>query len=270
MAIHPLAAVDPAAEVHEEAVVGPFCYVGANVRLAEGVELRNHATVYGRTTIGAGTVLFPGAVVGGDPQDRKFRGEDSEVVVGRNCRIHECATINKGTAGGGMRTVVGDDCLIMAYSHIAHDCHLGDQVVLGNNAQLAGHVRIGRKAVISGMAGVHHFVTIGDLSFVGAMSGVRCDVPPYIMVEGRPAEPRQVNIVGLRRDDWSDEDIRAVKDAFRSLFHDRNGRPLRDALIDVRGGPLSGHLPVLHLCSWLDDQLEHSVKGRLQEAFRVN
>ena len=163
MAVHPLAVVDPKATLADDAVVGPFCVVGPEVTLAAGVELTNHVTVTGKTTIGEQTRVFPGAVVGGDPQDLKFHGENSEVRIGARCRIHECATINKGTAGGGMITEIGDDVLIMAYAHVAHDCRLGDQVVLGNQSQLAGHVVIERRAVVSGMVGVHHFVTVARL-----------------------------------------------------------------------------------------------------------
>ncbi len=128
MAIHPLAVVDPEAEIHPEATVGPFCCIRGKVTIAAGAELRNHVTVYGRSTIGAGAILFPGAVVGSDPQDLKFRGEDSETVIGAHCRIHEMVTVSKGTASGGMRTVIGDHSLIMAYAHIAHDCELGEHV----------------------------------------------------------------------------------------------------------------------------------------------
>jgi len=268
MSIHPMAVVDPAAEVHEDATVGPFCVIGANVRLDAGVELRNHVTVYGRTTIGANTICFPGAVIGGDPQDLKFRGEDSEVEIGRDCRIHECATINKGTAGGGMKTAIGDDSLIMAYAHVAHDCRLAGGNVIGNNAQLAGHVVIGRKAIVSGMVGVHHFVTVGELAFVGAMSGVRFDVPPFVTVEGYPAEPRNLNLVGLRRDDWDDRDIKATREAFRVLYKQRNGTPVCQLLEKVRGSEHSGCDKVRQLCDWLEKHLELSVKGRVQEAAR--
>ena len=127
MAIHPMAVVETGAEIDPSATVGPFCMVGSGARIGADVELRSHVSVMGSTTIGAGTVVFPGAVIGGDPQDLKYRGEDSEVVIGSNCRIHECATVNKGTATGGMLTSLGDNVLVMAYAHVAHDCHVGDQ-----------------------------------------------------------------------------------------------------------------------------------------------
>ena len=270
MGIHSMAVVDPEAEIHPDAIVGPFCHVGPGVKLAAGVELRGHVTVYGPCTIGKGTICFPGAVIGGDPQDRKFRGEPSEVHIGEDCRIHECATINKGTAGGGMVTKLGDRVLIMAYAHLAHDCIVGSDVVIGNNSQLAGHVHIGDRAIISGMVGVHHFVSVGELSFVGGMSGVRFDVPPYCTVEGYPAEPRQVNVVGLRRAEWSDEDISATRAAFRALYRDRNGRPLIEALEEVKASDEWAHEPVQRLCEWIGTHLEQGVKGRVQESLRVN
>jgi UDP-N-acetylglucosamine acyltransferase len=268
MSIHPLAVVDPDAEIDADVTIGPFCVVKGKVRLEAGVELRNHATVYGRATIGAGTVLFPHCVVGSDPQDLKFRGEDSEVTIGKRCRIHEFVTISKGTATGGMKTVVGDDCLLMAGAHIAHDCRLAESIVVGNNAQLAGHITVARKAIISGMVGIHHFVTIGELAFVGAMSGVRTDVPPFVIVEGYPAEPRSVNVVGMRRDGHGDEAIRAAKDAFRALFHDR-AQPRTEAVARLRQtASAAPGSPLLRLCDWVSQQLDVSVKGRLQEAFR--
>lgn len=269
MPIHAMAVVDPEADVHPDAIIGPFCVVKGAVRLAAGVELRNHATVYGRASIGAGTIIFPGAVVGSDPQDLKFKGEDSEVVVGERCRIHECATISRGTASGGMKTVLGDDVLVMAYAHIAHDCLVGDRVVIGNNAQLAGHVKIGRKAVIGGMVGIHHFATIGDLTMVGSMCGVRFDVPPFVIAEGNPAEPRTINLIGMRRDGFSEADISQVKDAFRVLFHNRGGRTVAEAVAFVREtAPTDPAHPVQRLCTWMNEHLEYAIKGRMQEAFR--
>jgi len=267
MPIHPLAVVDPQAEIHPDAIIGPFCVITGAVRLEAGVELKNHATVCGRTTIGRGSVLYQSCVVGGDPQDLKFRGEDSEVIIGERCRIHEFATINKGTAGGGMKTVIGDDCLIMAYAHVAHDCQLAEQVILGNNAQLAGHVKVARKAIIGGMSGVHHFATIGELAFIVPMSGVRTDIPPYLLVEGLPAEPRNLNLVGLRRDGMSDPDIAMLKDAFRLLFHDRSGTPMVERIQRLRSQD-AACAPLHRLLHWLGEHIETSVKGRVQEATR--
>jgi UDP-N-acetylglucosamine acyltransferase len=168
-----------------------------------------------------------------------------------------------------MKTVIGDDCLIMAYAHIAHDCDLADHIVVGNNTQFAGHIKVGRKAVIGGMVGLHHFVTIGELTLVGSMSGVRFDLPPFVIAEGNPAEPRNVNQIGMRRDDFSEDDIQSVRDAFRVLYHGRKGRPLSQVVEEVRAGaPADERHPVRRLCAWLGDHLELSVKGRMQEATR--
>lgn len=271
MPIHPLAVVDPEAEIHADATVGPFCHIRGKVRLAAGVELISHASVYGRATIGAGTRLFPGAVVGSDPQDLKFKGEDSEVVIGERCCLHECVTVSKGTATGGMITTIGDDVLIMAYAHVAHDCHVGGGVVIANGAQLAGHCRIGRRAVIGGMVGMHHFVTVGDLAIVSAMCGVRFDVPPYVMAEGTPAEPRSVNVIGLRRDGWNEADIGDMREAFRDLYHDRGATPLREAVEEVRERfQAKAESPVLRLCDWIETHLDKSIKGRMQESNRTS
>jgi UDP-N-acetylglucosamine acyltransferase len=268
MPIHPLAVVDPAARVHPDAIVGPFCLVRGPAVLEAGVELVSHATVLGRTTLGEGTKVFPGAVVGGDPQDLKFRGEDSEVTIGRRCRIHECSTINKGTAGGGMKTVVGDDCLIMAYSHLGHDCILAERVIIGNAAQLAGHVHVGARAVINAMVGVHQFASVGELAYVGAMDGIKFDLPPFMICEGNPAEPRTVNQIGMRRAGYPEEQIRATREAYRILFHDKT-RPRAEALDELRDSvPEEGDTPVHRLVRWMERHLDQSVKGRVLEAER--
>jgi UDP-N-acetylglucosamine acyltransferase len=269
MPIHPLAVVDPLAHVHPDATIGPFCVIQGPAVIAAGVELRSHACVYGRTTIGERTVLFPGAVVGGDPQDLKFKGEDSQVLVGSDCRIHEYVTINKGTAGGGMQTVIGNHVLLMAYVHIAHDCIIGDRVVISNNAQLAGHVKVGSRSIISGMVGVHHYATFGELSFVGAFSGVRYDIPPFMVADGNPAEPRKINDVGLIRAGFPDDEVRALKDAFRALYRDKS-LPLSQAVANFKSHvPDKPTHPVARLVAWIEEHLGSSVRGRVLEATRT-
>ena len=267
MPIHALAVVDPAADVHPAAEVGPFCHVRGPVRLAAGVILHGHVSVFGRTTIGAGTQCFPGAVVGGDPQDLKFKGEDSETRIGQRCRIHEGVTINKGTAGGGMVTSIGDDCLLMAYCHIAHDCRLGDRVVIGNATQLAGHIVIGDRAIIGGMTGAHHFVSVGETSIVSAMCGIRYDLPPFVMAEGNPAEPRNINLIGMRRAGYSEAHIDRLREIFRVLYHDKT-KPRSLAVVEARALVGQGSDPCHRLVSWLEDYLARSVKGRIQESER--
>ncbi len=268
MAIHPTAVVDPKAEIHPSVTVGPFCVIHAGVTLAEDVVLHNNVTIFGKSRIGPGTKIYPFAVVGSDPQDLKFKGEDSEVIIGAHNKIHEYVTISKGTAGGGMKTEIGDNCLIMAYAHIAHDCILNNGIVIGNAVQLAGHVRIGRKAIVSGMAGIHHFVSIGELAFVAAMSAVKKDVPPYTMMEGNPAEVRSLNVVGLRRDGWADDVLDATKEAFRIMYHNKDGKALSESVETVSAMDIAKLEPVSRLCDWLRNMLDGSIKGRLQESAR--
>ncbi|MEK7415877.1 MAG: acyl-ACP--UDP-N-acetylglucosamine O-acyltransferase [Planctomycetota bacterium] len=272
MPIHPLAVVDPQADVHPDATVGPFCLVRGKVRLDAGVELRSHVCVYGRATIGSGTIVFPGAVIGSDPQDLKFKGEDSEVIIGERCLIHEYVTVSKGTATGIMRTTIGNDVLVMAYSHIAHDCQVSDSVVIANGTHLAGHCQIGRRAVIGAMIGMHHFVTIGELTMVAGMCAVRVDIPPYMIAEGSPAaEPRSINVIGLRRDGKTEPEIADLREAFRDLYHDRGATPLREAVTEVRDRFQDKiDTPVLKLCDWIEDHLDNAVKGRMQEAHRAS
>jgi UDP-N-acetylglucosamine acyltransferase len=187
--------------------------------------------VTGRTALGAGNVVHPGAVLGGDPQDLKFEGEDAEVLIGEANTFRECSTVNIGTTGGGGKTVIGNHCLVMAYAHVAHDCHLADRVVVANCVQLGGHVKIESGAVLSGGAMVHHFATIGRLSFVGGMSGVRQDVPPFMLVEGNPARPRALNLVGLKRSQASAESVEALKKAFRIVY--KSEKPRNQAVEEI-------------------------------------
>ncbi|MCX7935388.1 MAG: acyl-ACP--UDP-N-acetylglucosamine O-acyltransferase, partial [Planctomycetota bacterium] len=197
--IHPTAVVSLDAEIGDNVEIGPFSVIGPRVRIGDGTRLRNHVTVVSHTAIGCGCDIYPQAVLGGEPQDLKFRGEESVLVIGDHNIIRECVTINRGTALGGGRTVIGDRNLIMAYVHIAHDCRIGNQCVITNCAQLAGHIVVEDMAIISGMVAVHHFVTIGTLSFVAGLSAVRTDVPPYMIVDGNPARVRKLNLEGLRR-----------------------------------------------------------------------
>ena len=269
MAIHRFAEVDPSAQIHPSAVIGPFCVITGKAVIGEGVELVSHVTVLGRTTIGAHTKVFPGAVIGGDPQDVKFKGEDSETVIGSHCRIHECATVNKGTEGGGMRTAMGDRCLIMAYAHLGHDTILADQVIVGNAVQIAGHCHIGRKAIINGLCGIHQFTSIGELSYVGAMCPVTLDIPPYMIADGDPVEARNVNVIGLRRDGFAESAIDAVRSAFRAIFRDPENRPVGVCAAEFLDG-LQGDAdaPAVKLAWWLKERAEKAKKGRLLESDR--
>src|SRR5215469_15415020 len=216
--IHPTAVVAPAARLAENVVIGPYCVVGENVTLGPRITLRSHAVVDGRTTIGEGTRLFPFASIGLEPQDLKYRGEKSELIIGRNNTIREYVTMNPGTEGGGMVTRVGDNCLFMAGAHVAHDCQIGNHVILVNHATLGGHVIIEDYAVLGGLSAVHQFVRIGRHAMIGGMSGVERDVIPYGQVMGERARLTGLNIIGMQRRGFSRDDINGLRNAYAYLF----------------------------------------------------
>ncbi len=216
--IHPTAIVEDGAKLADSAVVGPFCIVGPEVELGERVTLVSHAVVTGRTRVGEGTRIFPFASIGHQPQDLKYKGESSELVIGRNNTIREHVTINPGTEGGGMLTRVGDGCLFMMRAHVAHDCIVGDHVILVNNATLGGHVVVGDHAIIGGLSAVHQFVRIGQHVMIGGMTGVETDVIPYGSVIGNRGHLAGLNLVGLKRRGFSREDIHTLRNAFKQLF----------------------------------------------------
>src|SRR6267142_848911 len=216
--LHPTAIVAPEAILAEDVIVGPYCIVGEYVTLAAGVTLGSHIVIAGRTTIGEATRLFPFASIGLEPQDLKYRGEQSELVIGCNNTIREYVTMNPGTAGGGMVTRVGDKCLFMVGAHIAHDCQIANHVVMANNATLAGHVVIEDYAVLGGLCAVHQFVRIGRHAMIGGMSGVERDVIPYGQVMGERARLCGLNIIGMQRRGFSREDILSLRNAYQFLF----------------------------------------------------
>jgi UDP-N-acetylglucosamine acyltransferase len=216
--IHPTAIVAPGARLAEDVVVGPYCIIGEDVALGPRVALGSHIVVAGRTTIGEGTRLFPFASIGLEPQDLKYQGEKSKLVIGRNNTIREYVTMNPGTAGGGMVTQVGDGCLFMVGAHVAHDCQIGDHVVMANNATLAGHVVVGDYAILGGLCAIHQYVRIGRHAMIGGMSGVERDVIPYGQVMGDRARLYGLNIIGMQRRGFSREDIQGLRNAYQFLF----------------------------------------------------
>lgn len=216
--IHPSAIIEPGAKIDVNVAIGPFCHVSGDVSLAEGVVLHSHVVVAGRTEIGAGTKIFPFASIGHPPQDLKFKGEASRLVIGARNVIREHVTMNPGTEGGGMLTSVGDDCLFMVGAHVAHDCRVGNRVIMANNATLAGHVQVGDHAIIGGLSAVHQFVRIGSHAMIGGMSGVENDVIPYGLVMGERAKLAGLNLVGLERRGFSKADISTLRRAYRILF----------------------------------------------------
>ena len=216
-AIHPSAIVEPGARLGEGVRIGPFCVVGAEVTLADGVELKSHVVITGRTEIGEGTVIFPFAVIGEIPQDLKFQGEETRLVIGARNRIREHVTMNCGTAGGGGVTRVGDDGLFMAGSHIAHDAQIGNRVIVVNSAAIAGHCVLEDDVIVGGLSGVHQWVRIGKGAIIGAVTMVANDVIPYGLVQAPRGALDGLNLVGLKRRGVARSDITALRAAYQML-----------------------------------------------------
>lgn len=216
--IHPMSVVDPKANLGEGVIIGPFCTVGPDVKLGDRVELVSHVVVDGDTEIGDDTKIFPFASIGTIPQDLKYGGEKSTLRIGARNQIREHVTMNPGTAGDNMTTIVGDDCLFMMGAHVAHDCVVGNKVILANNATLAGHVHVGNNAIIGGLSAVHQFVRIGEQAMIGGMSGVENDVIPFGMVMGERARLAGLNLVGLERRGFEKDSIQKLMRTFKGLF----------------------------------------------------
>jgi UDP-N-acetylglucosamine acyltransferase len=231
--IHPMSVVDPKAQLGDGISIGPFCTVGPHVTLGDGVTLLSHVAVAGRTTIGAGTKVYPFASLGHDPQDLKFKGEPSTLSIGANCLIREGVTMNPGTEAGIMKTVVGDHCAFLANAHVAHDCVIGNGVIFSNNVMLAGHCVVGDYVIMGGGSAVHQFVRIGEQAFIGAMSGIGNDVIPFGMAvtKVREAHLSGLNIIGLRRRNFTREQIHELRRAYRLLFADEG--TLKERVEDV-------------------------------------
>ena len=232
--VHPAAVVDPRARLGEGARIGPFCVVGPEVALGAGAVLHSHVVVTGRTQVGARTEIYPFASIGHRPQDMKYAGEPSELIIGEDTVIREHVTMNPGTKGGGMVTRVGNGCLFMMAAHVAHDCQVSDHVIMANNATLGGHVHVGQRAVIGGLAAVHQFVRIGQYAMIGGLSGVEHDVIPYALVMGERARLNGLNIVGLRRNGVAREDIQALQQAYNALFAEQDTLVERLQRIETR------------------------------------
>ena len=216
--IHPTAIVEPGAQLADDVTIGPYCVVGGEVEFGSAGRLESHVVVGGRTKIGANCHIYPFACIGLPPQDLKYSGEPSELIIGDNNTIREYVTMHPGTKGGSMVTRVGNNGLFMLGVHIAHDCEVGDNVIMANNATLGGHVVVGEFAVLGGLSGVHQFVRIGRHAMVGGMSGVEHDVIPYGSAAGDRAHLSGLNVVGMKRRGFSRDDIYALRRAYRLLF----------------------------------------------------
>lgn len=235
--IHPLSVVEDGAEIGENVTIGPFCHVGPHVVLKDNVELMTHVVVLGRTTVGEGTRIFPSAVIGGDSQSAHHSAVDTTLVIGRNCTIREGVTMNTGTVEHGGTTIVGDNNLFLAYSHVAHDCRLGNNIILSNNVMLAGHVTVEDRAILGGGSAVHQFTRIGRQAFIGGLSAVAYDVIPYGMLNGNPGLLGGLNVVGMARSGIEKPMIHTVRRAYKQIFEGAesirtNAAAIRDEYAD--------------------------------------
>lgn len=221
--IHPTAIVEDGAVLGDGVRVGPFCVVGPEVKLGDNVDLKSHVAVAGNTTIGAGTSVFPFASVGHQAQDLKFRGEAATLSIGEGCIIREGVTLNPGTEGGGLSTTIGNNCAFLANSHVGHDSHLGDRVVLSNNVMIAGHVDVGSNVIFGGGSAVIQFTRIGDNAFIGGLAGLENDLIPFGMVTGNRASLGGLNLVGLKRANFPRDQIHALRAAYKALFESNDG-----------------------------------------------
>lgn len=216
--IHPTAIVHENATIGADVKIGPYCVIGEHVTLGDGCELKSHVVIDGHTRIGKNCKIYPFASLGHAPQDLKYRGEPSELIIGDNNTIREHVTMNPGTQTGAMKTVVGNNGLFMVAVHVAHDCVIGNNVIMANNATLGGHVTVGNNVLVGGLAAVHQFVRIGDFSVIGGMSGVESDVIPYGRVKGERAHLAGLNLVGLERGGFEKDTIKTLQKAMKQLF----------------------------------------------------
>jgi UDP-N-acetylglucosamine acyltransferase len=231
--IHDTAIVDPTARIGEDVVIGPYCVIGPDVVIGDRTVLHNHVVIESLTTIGVDNEIFPFSVIGADPQDKKFRGERATCRIGDRNKIREHVTIHRGTGNGGGVTRLGNDNLVMVAAHIAHDCIIGNEICIANQVMLAGHVHVEDGANIGGGAGLHHFATVGACAFIGGLARITKDVPPFMIVEGNPAEVRAINSIAMTRRGYAPHHIEAIKDAFKRLYRD-NGAPMSETLLQLR------------------------------------
>ncbi len=230
--IHPMAVIEDGAVIGENVAIGPFCHVGPKVVLGDDVELISYVVVTGCTTLGNGNRIFPNAVIGADPQSVHHHGEETTLVIGNGNTIREGVTINTGTVGGGGVTRLGDNNLLLAYSHVAHDCMLGNHIIMSNNVLLAGHVTVEDRAILGGGSAVHQFTRIGRQSFVGGLAGVAYDVIPYGMLNGNPGVLSGLNVVGMTRAGIPRETIHRVRKAYKEIFEGEE--TIRVAAVNIR------------------------------------
>lgn len=263
--IHPLAYVHPKAQIGDNCEIGPFSYIGENVILGDENSIANNVTITGWTTIGTKNYFYPYTVIGTPPQDLGYRGEATLVIIGSKNVFREFVSVNRATTKQNKLTTIGDSNYFMAYCHIAHDCEIGSNIVMANAVNLGGHVKVGDYAWFGGVVAVHHLVTIGDYAFITGFSRILQDCPPFLTTDGRPARPRCVNVIGLKRRGFTPEQIRPLEDAYRILY--RSSLPLHSAIerVESEQNPLTREVKYLLQCL---KQTLSGKDGRAREILR--
>ena len=253
--IHPTALIDPKAELADDVEVGAFSIVEAKVRIDAGTRIGPHAVLTGRTTIGKNNHIFQFTSIGEQPQDKKYAGEDTELIIGDNNTIRELCTFSRGSMQGGGVTRIGNDNWIMACVHIAHDCILGNNIIMANNASLAGHVTIGSNAILSGYSLIHQFCSVGEYSFTSFASHVNQSIPPYVTVSGEKARVKGINSEGLRRHGYTPEQINQVRRAYKAIY--REGNSLEEAKAIL--ADMAEHAPEVKILADFLDSAERGI-----------
>jgi len=216
--IHKTAIIDSNAKIGNNVEIGPYCVIGSEVQISDNCKLYSHVNISGNTKIGEGNTFYPFCSIGNNPQDLKYNGEKTELIIGNNNKIREYVSINPGTVGGGGKTVIGNNCLLMVSSHVAHDCQLGSNIIVANNVAIAGHAEIGDNAIIGGNSAVQQFTRIGKMAMIGGMTGVLNDVIPYGLSIGNRNHLQGLNLIGLRRKNISNKDILELSEAYKEIF----------------------------------------------------
>ena len=254
--IHHSAIIDKNAVIDSSVIIGPYCIIGPNVEIKKNTVLKSNVIIEGHTEIGKNCSIYPFAVLGNPPQDLKYKGEMSKLIIGNNNVIREHATMNPGTEGGGLVTKVGNNCLIMIGAHIAHDCLLGDNIILANNASLAGHVQVDDFAILGGLSGVHQFVRIGSHAMVGGLSALESDVIPYGSVIGNRAYLSGLNIIGLKRRGFTREVIHDLRKAYRLLFAPEG--TIQERIKDV-SEEFKNNEPVMYIVKFIEGSASRAI-----------
>lgn len=274
--IHPMACIDPSARVGADVTIGPFCHIGPEVTVGEGCILHTHVTILGPAKIGPRNTFFPNCVIGTAPQDLKYKGGPTQVIIGEGNLFRENVTVHRGTEvderSGGV-TSIGDQNLFMVGVHVAHDCEIGNHCILANHVLLAGHVKLEDCVNVGGACAMHHFVTVGRNAFVSGMTRVTHDVPPYSIVQGFDQEVRGLNLNGLQRWNFSDETLAALREAFRMIYPrrgDRSAGRTVEAMREIETNGMINDPQVRYLVEFLKRKLEIGTHGRFREHFRTD